>query len=60
MGGSRKPIGDTEPSSAFNVNRVPFDGTDYKRIKEWCDKRGMRLGVLVARLLREWMESEGI
>ena len=60
MSGVRKPVGDTEPSSMFNVNHVPFDGAEYRRIKAWCGERGMRLGVLVARLLREWMEKEGI
>lgn len=60
MSGRRKPVGDTEPSSTFNVNRVPFGSAEYKRIKAWCDGHGMRIGVLVATLLREWMDKEGI
>ena len=60
MGGKRKPVGDTEPRSVHTVNGVVMERGDWARIKEWCYRNDMRIGVLAGKALEEWMEREGI
>jgi len=58
--GARKSDGDKQPMSRHVVNGVPMDSAKWRRLLEWCDAQGKRIGVVASELFEELIERKGI
>lgn len=59
MMGARKPNMDG-PGSRINVSGIPYDPKRHAKLKEYCDERGMRIGVAYGEAMDQWMKRRGI
>lgn len=60
MGGKRMENSFGGPKPMHGINNVPFRKGEWARLKDWCQRHGLKMGDVAAEALDDWMRRHKV